>query len=315
MNLKMEQFVEQESPPISLEEMRLEFEQYDNTGLVMEVVGDLVKKFENNELYPYKKTLDKIAEPEIVVESNDEQLFTDTELGEFVDTHFEGNILRKALVSSIKIRLNDVYYQSQEDNFLGLPAGRYYYIPKEVFVKYLGQLSLEQKKHFEEYIYRAESYSIWNSITTNELLQITLVDPGNVLPTPVVIYNQEFDKENKGIKDNKLKEVGLEYLSLTPQVERSKLYALGSLAHEIAHNIFEHLIKKMPHKKEWEEIVDQLGDITAYAKEYDKGGGKDYEENFCEAVRLFTTAREWLDKNGYSQVVNYIEKYFPEIKS
>ena len=37
-------------------------------------------------------------------------------------------------------------------------------------------------------------------------------------------------------------------------------------------------------------------------------------ENFAEAIRLFTTTKEFLEKSGYSEMAGFIKKYFPEIQ-
>lgn len=314
MNFKADQFPKNEKTPLNLEEMRADFEGFKNAGLPAQVWQDLQEKFENDKLHSYEDTLNEFGETEIIIENNDEKVITNEELVQFVDLHFSGDILKQALVTAIDIRLNEVNYQAPSDNFIGIETGEYY-IPKDVFLKYHDKLSTEQLKHVEDHVYRAESFAVWNRNTSNELTNVGLVESDVVLPTPIAIFNQEFDKENKGIKENKLDEVGLAYLSVVPQNERSKMYALGALSHEIGHNIFQHLVYKKPHEQEWKDIVDKLGNITEYAKEYDKGNGKDYDENFCEAVRVFTTAREWLDKNGYTEMAGYIEKYFPDIKS
>lgn len=314
MNFKADKFPKNESLTLDLKEMKADFEGFKNAGLPAQVWRDLQEKFENDELYSYEETLSRFGETEIIIESNDEKVITNEELVQFIDSHFSGDILKQALVSAIDIRLNEVNYQAPENNFIGIDAGEYY-IPKNVFLKYHGNLSADQLKHIEDYVYRGESFSVWNRNTSNELTNVGLVESGAVLPTPVAIFNQEFDKENRGIKEDKLDEVGLEYLSVVPQAERSKMYTLGTLAHEIGHNIFQHLVYKKPQEQEWKDIVDKLGNITEYAKEYEVENGKEYDENFCEAIRIFTTAREWLDKNGYAEVSDYIEKYFPEIKS
>ncbi|MDE2031110.1 MAG: hypothetical protein KGI58_02530 [Patescibacteria group bacterium] len=294
--------------------MRADFKGYKNAGLPAQVWQDLQEKFENDTLHSYEETLNEFGETEIIIENNDEKVIANEELVKFIDSHFSGDLLKQALVSAIDIRLNEVNYQAPSDNFIGIEAGEYY-IPKDVFLKYHDKLSAEQLKHVENHVYRAESFAVWNRNTSNELTNVGLVEAAAVLPTPVAIFNQEFDKENKGIKESKLNEVGLEYLSVISEEERSKMYTLGTLSHEIGHNIFQHLVYKKPHEQEWKDIIDKLGNITEYAKEYDKGNGKDYDENFCEAVRVFTTAREWLDKNGYAEMAGYIEKYFPDIKS
>ena len=314
MNFKADKFPKNETISLNLQEMRTDFEGFRNAGLPMQVWQDLQAKFENDELHPYEDTLNNFNETEIIIDNNDEKIITNEELVQFIDSHFSGDILKQSLVTAIDVRLNEVNYQAPKENFIGIDPGEYY-IPKEVFLKYHDKLSTEQLKHVEDHVYRAESFAVWNRNTSNELTNTALVESDAVLPTPVAIFNQEFDKENKSIKENKLDEVGLEYLSVVPENERSKMYTLGTLAHEIGHNIFQHLVYRKPHEQEWKNIGDKLGDITEYAKEYDKGNGKDYDENFCEAVRVFTTAREWLDKKGYSEMAEYIEKYFPEIKS
>jgi len=314
MNFEFDQSLKNENPPLNLEEMRENFERFKNAGLPAQVWQDLQEKFKNDTLSSYEETVKEFGETEIIIENNDGKVITNEELKQFTDTHFSGDILKYALITAIDIRLNVVNYQAPADNFIGIESGEYY-IPKDVFLKYQDKLSPEQLKHIENHVYRAESFAVWNRNTSNELTNIALVESNAVLPTPVALFNQEFDRENIGIKENKLDKVGLEYLSGVSESKRSKMYALGSLAHEIGHNIFQHLVYKKPHEQEWKNIVDRLGNITYYAKKYDKGNGKDYDENFCEAVRIFTTTTEWLDQNGYSEMANYIEKYFPDIKS
>lgn len=104
-------------------------------------------------------------------------------------------------------------------------------------------------------------------------------------------------------------------MSEIKETERQKVYALGIIAHEPAHNIFQHLIYGKPESKEWEEIVDRLGSITKYAEEYKDDKLTHYDENFAEAIRLFTTTKEFLEKSKYSEMARFIEKYFPEVQA
>lgn len=299
-----------------LEKMKQAFEPFKNAGIPAQTYCDLQEKILEKSLKPYKETYDQIEETQIIIENNDEKLLTNNEIGNFIDSKFQGDILRKALVTAIEIRFNEVNYQAPKENSFGIEKGEYY-IPKKIFLNYFNKLSTEQQKEITKNIYRAESFAKWNRIEEkkHKMIRSALSESGCVFPTPVALFNLEFNEETKAIREGKLEEAGLEYLSKTKKPEREKNYALGTIAHELGHNIFQHLIYKKPQAKEWEEIVDKLGSIAKYAKKYQENKLAHYDENFAEAVRVFTTAREWMDKNRYSDMAQYIKKYFSEIQS
>ena len=298
-----------------LEQMKQDFESFKNAGISTETYYDLQQKFLDKKLKPYQETYEESEEAKIVIETNDGKLLTNEEIGDFVDSKFQGDILRKGLVTTIEIRFGEINYQAPKENSFGIAKGEYY-LPKAKFLEYFNKLSSEQQKELSANIYHAESFASWNRLTGQgyETGGVVLLESGHVLPTPVALFNLEFDDETKAISEGKLEEAGLGYLSETKESERQKMYALGTIAHEIAHNIFQHLIYGKPHQKEWEEIVDRLGSITKYAEEYKNDALTHYDENFAEAIRLFTTTKEFLEKSGHSEMARFIEKYFPEIQ-
>ncbi len=300
----------------NFEKMKEVFGSFKNAGISIQTYYELQQKFLDDELHPYQETYEQSEDAQIVIENNDEKLLTNEEVGEFIDSKFQGAILRKALVTNIEIRFGEVNYQAPKENSFGIEQGEYY-IPKEQFLEWFNKLSPQQQAELSANIYHAESFANWNRITDekHEMVKTALSDSGHVFPTPVALFNLEFDEESKAIKEGRLEQAGLNYLEKVEETQRQKIYALGTIAHELAHNIFQHLIYGKPHAKEWEEIVDRLGSITKYAEEYKKDELTHYDENFAEAIRLFTTTREFLEKNGYSEMIRFIEKYFPEIHS
>jgi hypothetical protein len=307
--------IESSNTPLDIEKMKQDFESFKNAGISIETYYDLQQKFLDEKLKPYQETYEESEEAKIVIETNDEKLLTNEEIGDFVDSKFQGDILRKGLVTTIEIRFSEVNYQAPKGNSFGIEKGEYY-LPKTKFLEYFNKLSPEQQKELTGNIYHAESFASWNRITEqeNETVGVALLESGHVLPTPVALFNLEFDDETKAISEGKLEEAGLGYLSETKESERQKMYALGTIAHELAHNIFQHLIYGKPHQKEWEEIVDRLGSITKYAEEYKNDKLTHYDENFAEAIRLFTTTKEFLEKSGHSEMARFVEKYFSEIQ-
>ncbi len=300
----------------NFEKMKEVFESFKNAGISIQTYYELQQKFLDDDLKPYQETYEQSEDAQIVIENNDEKLLSNKEIGDFIDSKFQGDILRKALVTNIEIRFGEVNYQAPKENPFGIEQGEYY-IPKEQFLEWFNKLSPEQQARLREHVYHAESFANWNRITDekHEMVKTALSDSGYVFPTPVALFNLEFDEETKAIKEGKLEQAGLGYLETTPEERRQKAYALGTIAHELAHNIFQHLIYGKPHAKEWEEIVNRLGSITKYAEEYKKDSLTHYDENFAEAIRLFTTTREFLEKSGHSEMARFIEKYFPEIQS
>ncbi len=316
MNTERLKVVENTNKTFNKLEIKKDFEPFINSGVSMKTFKNLIEKFLEASLKTYQETYEAMDYPRVSNEGNDEKLLTKNEVTLFINEKFQGNILQKALVSGIELHLNEINYQAIEENFLGLEKGEYY-LPKEKFLAYFNKLSFEQQEEMRKNIYHAESFASWNRTTEqeNETVNTVLLASGKVLPTPIALFNFEFDKETRAIMEGKIEEAGIGYLSEIKESEREKVYALGNIAHEIAHNIFQHLIYNKPQEKEWEEIVKRLGSVTKYAERYKDDDTTHYDENFAEAVRLFTTTREFLEKNGYMEMVLFIKKYFPEIKS
>lgn len=289
------------------------FEFFRNRGLPTDVWGDFIQKYQSRELYSYDETINRFQGTELHISGNDERIISSQEFSEFINESFNQDILRKSLVTAIYIRFDEVNYRAIPDNLLGLNPGEYY-IPKDVFIKNYQSLSLDQQNIISKDIYRAESFAAWNRDSQNEATREILIKNKLVLPTPIALFNQEFDMSNIAIRNNNLKDAGLEYLSAVDHQDCKKKYILGTLAHEIGHNIFQHLIHNRDQEHEWKNIIDKNGDITEYARRYNNNGHKNYDENFCEAIRLYTTAYDWIEENDYIEIINYIEKNFPEIK-
>ena len=138
--------------------------------------------------------------------------------------------------------------------------------------------------------YRAEAFSSWN---LDENFSQKFV------PTPIYLYSY----------DENLNEI--EYLKDILPKEKMKLYKLGSVAHEVAHHVYDYIINP-EQKKEWEQIINKINPITNYAKSYFNTKLK-YEESFAEAVRLKTTVPNYL-KINFPIVYQFFINNIPDIK-
>src|SRR3989344_295616 len=111
--------IESSNPPPNLEQMKQDFESFKNAGISIETYYDLQQKFLDEKLKPYQETYEESEEAQIVIETNDEKLLTNQEIADFVDSKFQGDILRKGLVTTIEIRFGEVNYQAPKENSFG----------------------------------------------------------------------------------------------------------------------------------------------------------------------------------------------------
>ena len=164
-------------------------------------------------------------------------------------------------------------------------------------------------------IFHGEGYSNWNIDSTFECTSENLVKKGNVFPSPIVIYNHEFDRESILIKKGQINEAGLSYLAAIPENDRLEKYTLSTISHEVGHNLFANVVHNSPLLDEFITITDMSGVITEYAGRYKGDLHTYYNEYFAEAVRIYTINKSYLDEKGFSEVAHFIEKNFPDIRS
>ena len=63
-----------------------------------------------------------------------------------------------------------------------------------------------------------------------------------------------------------------------------------------------------------EKIIDDYGNITNYASKYEeRNKEKDYDENFAEAIRIYTVNKNYFEKHNYQKIPEFINKYFSQI--
>jgi hypothetical protein len=91
-----------------------------------------------------------------------------------------------------------------------------------------------------------------------------------------------------------------------------RYHKLGTIAHEIAHHVYDYLMDA-DMRAEWRELVDGMQPITDYAKSYAEKKQK-YDEFFTEAVRLKTTVPDYL-KTNFPEINKFLTDNFPSIKN
>lgn len=253
----------------------------------------------------YGKSVSRNPEPSIEcsgIDENREQFFKN-----FIKDTFSDKILSSALIDKIDLSFDSVLVYLPKENPFGIDGGRHY-IPSETFQKFWEQFDDKQRKWFSAHINRGESIANWFSAGVSE---------GKYFSSPIIISNQDYDKSNLALLAGEdPKDIGLEYLSDLPNYSRRKFYIAGSIAHEVAHNVYNNMINDKEHESEWKQLVDQIGgNITSYAGLYEeKNGERDYDENFAEAVRIYTTIPGYFDNGNLSPIKEFLRKYFPQIQ-
>ncbi len=192
---------------------------------------------------------------------------------------FSNGLLDKALISRIS------YYPEIVN--ISLNKGNYF-LPQDKYFEWKKQYS-DLPKHKVRAVNRGSSnrpiYNLFHS-------------------TPIEIYS--FVDENL---DN------FAYLKDIPADKKMRLYKLGTIMHEVGHNLYVNLLNDKQ-KEEWKKIIDLTGSLTYYSQKYASGihGNKvNYEEEFAEAIRLITTVNDYLKQN-FPKVFHFIMNNFPEIK-
>lgn len=292
-------------PPELFEELKESLLSCKNRDIFYETYDKLLTDIKNNNLSKsYEETLAKTAKPEVKctgIDENEEEFYK-----RFIKDSFQDDILHSALIEKINLSFDQVAIHLPKDNPFGLTGGRSY-MPSELFSLYWTELSDTQKQYFSDCIHRGESVANWRAGGESE---------GYYFSSPIVVSNQDFDKSNLALINRKdPNEAGLEYLATLPEHARRNFYIAGSISHEIAHNIYGNIIQGKDAESEWRKIVDELGgSITTYAKNYEeRSGSRDYDENFAEAIRIYTTVPGYFDSEGLSPVKKFLKENFPQI--
>lgn len=230
-----------------------------------------------NKLRSYKKAIEQHNPSDTEFNGfGEDQDFSEIE--EFIASSFSEDILRRCLISEILYSEDTVNIQINGEDF---------YVPTSVYSALLSS-SFEMKK------FRAENFTRWN--TNPDFSK-------KYIPTPIFVYS--FYGENTD---------DFSYLSTLSPEDRMKAYKLGTVAHEIAHHIYAYILQRNGNLlKEWQNLIDESGPLTDYARKYVNKADLEYEENFAEAIRLRTTAPDFLAEN-YSAINRFLIDNFPEVK-
>lgn len=196
---------------------------------------------------------------------------------EFIYRVFGAELLQKCLVSKVKYAPDKINVQIN---------GTDYMLPVDVYTEWEKQMPEVKSRKF-----RAESFVLWNT------------DPNfskKFVSTPIHFYSFHGEELGK-----------LDCLGHVSEEEKMRQYKLGTVAHEVAHHVYDYLMDA-DKRKEWKELVDRTSAITDYAKSYTEHKLK-YDEFFTEAVRLKVTAPDRL-KINFPEIDKFLTDNFPEIK-
>lgn len=143
-------------------------------------------------------------------------------------------------------------------------------LPIDVYTEWEKQMPEVKNRKF-----RAESFVLWNT---------DLNFSKKFISTPIYFYSFHGEEPEK-----------LDYLGHISAEKKMRQYKLGTIAHEVAHHIYDYLMDA-DKRKEWKALVDQTSVITEYANSYAEHKLK-YDEFFTEAIRLKATAGDYLKMN------------------
>ncbi|QQS61326.1 MAG: hypothetical protein IPN70_00105 [Candidatus Moraniibacteriota bacterium] len=200
------------------------------------------------------------------------------DLKNFLFDSFGEKLLKKCLLSKIQYFSETVNIQIK---------GIDYILPVDSYIEWEAKMPEIKERKF-----RAESFVFWN--TDQEFSK-------KFIPTPIRLYSFYGEDPNR-----------FEYLSIFSEKEKMKQYKLGTVAHEVAHHIYEYLVLKNDRKK-WEDLVEDSEYITEYAGMY-KDDTIKYDEFFAEAVRLHVTSPEYL-KRKFPRIEEYIFSVLESLKN
>jgi len=197
---------------------------------------------------------------------------------EFVYRVFGGELLQQCLISKVKYAPDIVNVNINRIDYM---------LPVDVYKQWEAVMPEVKNRKF-----RAEAFVKWNT------------DPNfskKFIATPINFYSFHGEQPER-----------LDYLADLPAEQKMRYYKLGTIAHEVAHHVYDYLMNT-EQRTVWRELVDRTQPITDYAKSYSQDNIK-YDEFFTEAVRLKTTAPDYL-KTNFPEIDQFLTDNFPSIKN
>lgn len=188
-------------------------------------------------------------------------------LAQFLRENFGHSFTQKLSIKEINYQKDAVYFRLSD---------KQYYIPLENFLSLI-----ETFPSLLEHKLRAQAFSKWNT-------QIRLQQDKAPLNTPINIF---------AFLPSDLAKV--QYLEDVAEEDKMKLYKLGTVAHEIAHHLYDYLFTSED-LSAWKTVVEVENFSTDYAATYEETNFSN-DEKFSEAIRLYTT------------VPQYLASHFPEV--
>ncbi len=221
-------------------------------------------------------------------------IITVSDLESFLDESGLRRYLEPAFVGRISICGNTTILKiSNDEQIPGLPRG-HYHVSTQLLLDHISVYP-KDRQIIESVAHKGSSIANWRN-------EDNLPFKGLFYPVPIFVTDYEFSQQ--GLDQ-------LEYLQNFPSKtfnEKLLLHQLGTVAHEIGHNVFAYIVIENEELiVGWKLLIDKYGSITDYAKKYDQGNKFDYDENLAEAFRLYFTCPEHLFKR-FPEIAEFIEK-------
>jgi hypothetical protein len=253
----------------------------------------------------FEKYEDAVKEcgPLQVMERNEQSMVDAQRMEQFLMDRFSPDLLKRALVERLIVDATTDVIHMPHNNDYKLPNGDYF-VPPALTEQIFTSLTPEHQEKFSDLVARAYSLSIWHE-TSPELR-------GLYFYAPIILYHNDYDDVSSGLRDGKdPSSLAQDYLQDIPQEDREFVYLASMMGHEIGHHIYTFIIRKDQEMEEaWKAVIDRTGIISSYAGWYKKDP-KYYEENFCEAVRIYIVSPDNLPR----EAADFLRKVFPEIQS
>lgn len=253
----------------------------------------------------FKRYEDAVEEcgPLQVIERDEQSMVDAKKMEQFLVDRFSPELLKRALVERVIIDANTDVIHMPHGNDYKLPYGDYF-VPPALTEQIYTSLTPAQQRKFRDRIARAYSLSIWHE-TSPEL-------KGLYFYAPIILYHNDYDDVSSGLREGKdPSSLAQDYLREIPQEDREFVYFASMMGHEIGHHIYTFIVRKNQELEEaWKAVIDRTGIISSYAGWYKKDP-KYYEENFCEAVRMYIVSPDDLPK----EAADFLRENFSEIQS